>query len=185
MNIVERLLKTVDIIPHFWNIFAQSDIKSRQAILRSLKAKANAKRTPAEEFADGITTWCGSISFFAINTLFFAAWILINTGLVPGVQKFDPFPFSLLTTIVSLEAIFLAIFVLISQNRAAHVDDLREELHLQINVIAEQEITKMIKLMAVLMEKNGIDISQDEELRTMLMEIKPEELERILQKEIS
>ena len=97
---------------------------------------------------------------------------------------FDPFPFSLLTTIVSLEAIILAIFVLISQNRTAKVDDLREETHLQINLIAEKEITKVMKMLAILLEKQGVDLSQDPELKKLLKPVSEEEIERRLEKEI-
>jgi uncharacterized membrane protein len=95
----------------------------------------------------------GSISFLAVNDIIFAAWIAANNGWIPQITSFDPFPFSLLTTIVSLEAIILAIFVLISLNRTTKVDDLREEIHLQINLISEKEITKVMKMMAILLEK--------------------------------
>src|SRR6185436_19791162 len=109
---------------------------------------------------------------------------LINTGYFSGISAFDPFPFNLLTTIVSLEAIILAIFVLISQNRTAKVDDLREETHLQLNLISEREITKLIKMMALLLERQGIDLSQDPELKKMIRPVSEEEIERRLEREI-
>ena len=149
-----------------------------------MKAKANAKRTTMERMADWLTSSFGSIIFLLFNVFLFIAWILINTNQVKEISPFDPFPFSLLTTIVSLEAIILAIFVLISQNRSAKIDDLREETHLQLNLISEREITKLMKMMALLLEKQGMDLSQDPELKKMLRPVSEEEIEKHLEKEI-
>ena len=85
---------------------------------------------------------------------------------------------------VSLEAIFLAITVLISQNRAAKIDDLRDEIDLQINTISEEEITKMIELQLLLLKKNGIDVSKDPELEQMLEPMDTEKIEESLKREI-
>src|SRR5688572_13407450 len=98
--------------------------ETKKGIFHSIKAKANAKRTILERTADVITSSLGSNTFLLFNILLFTSWILINTGRIKGVEIFDPFPFSLLTTMVSLEAIVLAIIVLISQNRNSRVDDL-------------------------------------------------------------
>ena len=156
----------------------------RKRIFHSMKAKADAKRTSVEKMADWLTSRFGSQIFLWFNVLLFAIWLLINTGNVPGLPAFDPFPFSLLTTAVSLEAIVLAIFVLMSQNRTAKVDDLREETHLQLNLISEKEITKIIKMMALLLERQGIDISQDPELHKMIRPFNESEIQRMLEKEI-
>ncbi len=152
--------------------------------LRSIKAKADAKRTKAEKLADWMTDTFGSITFLVLNTGIFFFWILINTGYFEGIEPFDPFPFSLLTTIVSLEAIILAVFVLISQNRNSKIDDLREEIHLQVNLISEKEITKIMKMMALLLEKQGIDLSKDPELKKLLKPMSEEEIENKIEKEI-
>lgn len=156
----------------------------RKRVIRTIKAKADSRRTATEKAADWMTSSFGSITFLIINGVFFAVWLTINTGQIEGIAVFDPFPFSLLTTMVSLEAIILAIFVLISQNRAMKVDDLREEIHLQINIVAEKEITKVMKMMALLLEKQGIDLSKDPELKRLLKPISEEELERSLEKEL-
>ena len=156
----------------------------RKRIFRSIKAKADAKRTLMEKMADWMTSKFGSNAFLLFNVALFTAWVLINTGRIKIFVPFDPFPFILLTTIVSLEAIILAIFVLISQNRTAKVDDLREETHLQINLIAEKEITKVMKMLAILLEKQGVDLSQDPELKKLLKPVSEEEIERRLEKEI-
>lgn len=165
-------------------IESQEDLKKRKQIFKSFKAKADARRSGVEKLADEMTTTFGSMGFLVANVIWFVAWILINTNHVPGVAAFDPYPFNLLTTVVSLEAITLAIFVLISQNRAAKVDDLREELDLQINLISEREVTKVIKLIALLLEKQGVDLSQDPELKKMLRPVSASEIEKHLEKEI-
>jgi len=164
-------------------LFGENE-EARRKILRSIKAKADAQRTFLEKMADWMTLKFGSNTFLLVNIILFSAWILINTNQVKGVSSFDPLPFNLLTLVVSLEAIILAIFVLISQNRTAKVDDLREETHLQLNLISEREITKIIKMMALLLEKNGIDLSQDPELHKMIRPISEEEIEKRLEKEI-
>jgi len=156
----------------------------RRKILQSIKAQADAKRTLTEKIADWITSLFGSITFFLINAIFFIVWILVNTNQIKGIPPFDPFPFSLLTTFVSLEAIILAIFVLISQNRNSKIDDLREETSLQINLIEEKEITKLMKMMAIILERQGVDLSQDPELKKLLKPISEEEIENKLAKEI-
>src|SRR3989344_4867748 len=158
--------------------------ESRRKIFRSIKAKADARRTTAERIADGMTSSFGSMAFLLFNIFVFIVWILINTNKIKGIPAFDPFPYSLLTSIVSLEAIILAVFVLISQNRNAKVDDLREETHLQINLIAEKEITKLMKMMALLLERQGIDLSEDPELKKLIKPISEEEIEKRLEKEI-
>ena len=166
------------------SLFGENNEESRRKILKSIKAKADAKRTVMEKMADWTTSKFGSNTFLLFNVFLFISWILINTNKIDGISVFDPFPFSLLTTIVSLEAIILAIFVLISQNRTAKVDDLREETHLQLNLISEREITKLIKMTALLLEKQGIDLSEDPELKKMIRPVSEEEIQKKLEKEI-
>jgi len=164
-------------------LFGENE-ESQRKILKSIKAKADARRTVTEKIADAMTSNFGSNTFLLFNVFLFTAWILINTDYIEFIAPFDPFPFNLLTNIVSLEAIILAIFVLISQNRTAKVDDLREETHLQLNLISEREVTKLMKMMALLLEKQGIDLSQDPELKKMIRPVSEEEIEKKLEKEI-
>jgi uncharacterized membrane protein len=159
-------------------------LNTSRSIIRSLKAKANAKRTPAEKIADWMTESFGSFGFLVINAIWFFVWIVMNVGVIPGIQPFDPFPFGLLTTIVSLEAIILAIFVLISQNREAKIAELREEIDLQVDIITEQELTKLLEMMRVLLEKNGVDLSTDEDLKLMLRPTDVDKLEKVLEQEV-
>src|SRR3989338_1752575 len=179
----ELLTKVLNLRSLFINT-ATTDLEQQAKIVKSFKAKANAQRTPVEKLADWATNWFGSISFLTVNVVLFTAWVLINTGQIETILQFDPFPFILLTTIVSLEAIILAIFVLISQNRAARIDDLREEIGLQLDIIMEKEITKVMKLLARLLEAGGIDINEDPELKKMLRPTSPTEIQKKLEKEI-
>jgi uncharacterized membrane protein len=169
----------------FNQIFSSDEeVEKRRKVIKSFKAKADAKRSLAEKFADLMTVKFGSVLFLSLNALWFLSWILINTGMIPGIEPFDPFPFGLLTMVVSLEAIFLAIIVLISQNREARIADLREEIELRISSISEGELTKLINLMVLLLEKNGIKVDEDPELKKMLQPTDNAEIERQLEKEL-
>ncbi len=162
----------------------QQRVRRNRRLIRSLKAKADAKRSPSEKTADWLTGIFGSITFLSVHAFWFSIWIAINLGLINRAEIFDPYPFGLLTMIVSLEAIFLTVFVLISQNRAARVDDLRDEIDLQIDIIAEQELTKVMELLALFMEKNGIDLSQDKELQYMLKPTDTEKITKVLERQL-
>lgn len=163
----------------------QNSVQGRRKAIKSFKAKADAKRTPTEKFADFLTEKFGTVTFLALNFIWFAVWIPINTGHVPWIEPFDPFPFGLLTMIVSLEAIGLAIIVLISQNREARVSELREEIDLQLNTIAEGELTKLINLMTLLLEKQGVKVEDDPELKKMLKPIDNDYLVHQLEEELA
>lgn len=155
-------------------------IGRRRRVIKSLKAQADARRSPAERFADWLTDYFGTVGFLALNAIWFVIWITLNMGWIPGFEPFDPFPFGLLTMAVSLEAIFLAIIVLISQNRAAKIADLREEIDLQINTMAEEEVTKMIELQLKLLEKNGVIVEEDPDLERMLRPLHSADLQHSL-----
>ena len=105
------------------------------------------RRSIAEQFSDWITAVAASGPAMLVHVAWFGGWIAINTGLVPIVAPFDEFPFPLLTMIVSLEAIFLALFVLASQNRLAKQSDKRSNLDLQIDLLAEREMTAVLQLL--------------------------------------
>jgi uncharacterized membrane protein len=104
--------------------------------------------------------------------------------MIPGLEPFDPFPHIFLTTTVSLEAIILAIFVLITQNRQERINSLREEMGLQIDILTEQENTKILKIMAEILKKMGVDVTQDPELKKMLKPLDQEDIERQLEDQL-
>lgn len=159
-------------------------IHRSSAIAQSLKARANAKRTLFERFADFMTSAFGSMPFLLANVIWFLVWIIINLNLIPAIPAFDPFPFGLLTMIVSLEAIVLAIVVLISQNRDARIAELREEVDLQIDILAEHELTKLSQLVILLLEKEQIEYPKDAELETVLQPTDAEKMEKLIEDEV-
>lgn len=151
--------------------------------IEGFRQKLDRRRTLVEKIADQLTSWSGSFSFFFIHIVFFSIWILFNINFFPDIFPFDPYPFGLLTMIVSLEAIFLSIIVLLSQNRQARIADLREEVNLQIGMIAEKEITKLIQMQAILMKSLGLRIEGDDELEEMMQRIDTHRIQAQLEKE--
>jgi uncharacterized membrane protein len=149
----------------------------------ALRAAQLANRTSTQRFADQLTRVGSSTPFLVMHALWFTGWICWNTGLL-GLPAIDPFPFGLLTMCVSLEAIFLSIFVLIAQRRESAIAELREELTLQINLRTEAEVTKGLQLVAGLYTRMGFRFSEDDELREMLKEMDPESMERDLIEQI-
>ena len=152
--------------------------------IKSVKGRADEKRKLSERIADALTLGFGSMAFLVLNVVWFIVWIVINVGLIPGIEPFDPFPFGFLTMVVSLEAIALAIIVLMSQNRAAKIADLREEVDLQVDMMAEQELTKLLQLVTMLAEKQGIDLRHDDELQEMVQPSDHSQIEEALQQEV-
>jgi uncharacterized membrane protein len=122
------------------------------------------ERSKAEQLSDGITSVAASGPAMLAHVAWFGGWIAINTGLVPVVPPFDPFPFSLLTMLTSLEAIFLALFVLASQNRLAKQSDKRANLDLQIDLLAEREMTAVLQLLRDIAGHLKVDSVTAEEL---------------------
>lgn len=116
-------------------------------------------RSSAERLSDWITALAGSGPFQLGHVAWFSSWILANTHMIPGVRPFDPFPFPLLTAIVSLEAIFLALFVLASQNRLSQQSDKRAHLDLQIDLLAEREMTAVLQLLQDLTRHLDVKVS--------------------------
>ncbi len=140
-----------------------------------LHAQAQEERTVQEHIADVITQFSGRMSFVYIHVAWFALWILINTGHL-GIKAFDPFPYGLLTMIVSLEAIFLSTFVLISQNRLSEDADRRAHLDLQIGLLTEHELTRALQMLDAIQDKLGIENDSDIELAQLEMETRPEDV---------
>ena len=151
---------------------------------RSLKARIDASRTRMEKVADWVCELFGSNGFLVLNVVWFGGWCVWNSGAIPGVAVFDPFPFGLLTMIVSLEAILLSIFVLLAQNRAERVNELRAEADLQVDLITEEELTKVLEIVTKIAAKQGIDLSADDKLAAMLAPTNVDKLERVLDAEI-
>jgi uncharacterized membrane protein len=118
-----------------------------------------------EQIATRVTSATGNVTFALLNALFFAVWVLLN---LPGMPtQFDPFPFALLTMLVSLEAILLSVFVLIAANAQSRRADQRARLNMQLDAVAEREITKLIELVAQIHEHLGLEGSARSEVQEM------------------
>lgn len=140
-----------------------------------LRLQASRARGLQARLADAITTFSGRLVFVYVHIVWFSLWTLLNTGRL-GVSAFDPFPYGLLTMIVSLEAIFLSTFVLISQNHLSEEAESRANLNLQIGLLTEHEVTRVLQMLDAIQDKLGIDNHAESELADLEMETKPEDV---------
>ena len=162
---------------------------ARQTMRRNIEAVARLQenldrnRTLGDWVADEVGAFSGSIQFVIVHALFFGAWIVINLGWIPGIPKFDPFPFLLLSAAVSLEAIFLSTFVLMKQNRMSRREELRAHLDLQINILAEREMTLVLQLLQRISTRLGVRLSTTE-IEELTEETSVEELAKELEEKL-
>ncbi len=126
--------------------------------IAALERQALHQLSAADRLSGAVTRFTGSSGFAIVHALFFAGWLLANNSRVTHRPPFDPYPFSFLTLVVSLEAIFLSVFVLMSQNQMTRQADRRAHLDLQIDLLAEQELTVMLYLLRGLCEKHCVQI---------------------------
>ena len=127
----------------------------------------------SERISDRITRFAGSMTFVAIHAAGYGAWIAINLGAVPGVRPFDP-SFVMLAMEASVEAIFLSTFVLISQNRMMGAAAKEADLDLQINLLAEHELTRLVSLVDAIGQKMGIEAIGRDEVEEIKQDVSPE-----------
>jgi len=126
-------------------------------------------RSAAERLSDALVRVIGSLPSIGLHLVFFVAWILVNTGAIPGLAPFDPFPFGVLTLFVSMEGVLLALIILISQNRMIRHADRRAHLDLQINLLAEQEATLTLHMLRRISRQVGLaPDAQDAEARKLI-----------------
>ena len=144
-----------------------------EVVLRLEKA-AREQRSTTDRIAEAIANFCGSMTFVWVHVVWFGGWVLIN--MVPGLPHIDPFPFTFLTLVVSLEAIFLSTFILISQNHDTRVSEKRNHLDLQLNLLSEQENTRMLAILQAIAAKVGADLSSVPEIQALSEETQPEKL---------
>ena len=136
--------------------------KAPSVIRDNIEAVANIEkqfldnRSPVDRVVDAVADFTGSLTFVLLHLFGFVFWGLVNFGDIPAIPRFDPYPFALLSTAVSAEAVVLSTFVLMKQNRMAKRADEREHLHLQINLLAEKEITKILQLVSTLCDNAGV-----------------------------
>ena len=142
--------------------------------MRKLEELYKANRGFADRVAEFVARFCGSIVFVWIHVGLFTVWILWNV--LPMLPHFDPYPFTFLTLCVSLEAIFLSSFILIAQNYEMRITERRNQLDLQINLLAEQENTKMLQLLDRVAKKVGVYDEDDPEVAVLEQATRPEML---------
>src|SRR5580658_9734088 len=134
--------------------------------ISELEYSALAQRSLSARIGDVIASHAGKMWFIVFHAVWFSLWLWLNSG--PKSRfAFDPFPFQLLSTIVSLESIFLSLFILMSQNRSNIQADQRNHLDLQINLLSEDENTKMLQMLRALCEHHKLKIADDPEIHAM------------------
>jgi len=134
-------------------------------------------RSKAEQVSDWIVYTAGSSPVLVLHLVWFGAWVFANVGVIPRIRPFDPFPFPFLTMTVSLEAIFLALFVLASQNRLARQADKRSHLDLQVDLLAEREMTAVLQLLQDIARHHNVQTTvTSEQLQDL---IKKTDLQRL------
>jgi uncharacterized membrane protein len=140
-----------------------------------LRTKTARESSLQDRIADAITSFSGRMIFAYVHIVWFGIWIVLNTGWF-GLRAFDPFPYGLLTMVVSLEAIFLSTFVLISQNRLGKETERHADLDLQIGLLTEHELTRVLQMLDAIQDKLGIVDHQNSELADLEMETRPEDV---------
>jgi uncharacterized membrane protein len=160
--------------------FEPSDNGSlNSALRRNIEALHDRRRrefetAPAQErAAQFITNFSGSMSFVYIHVAIYGFWIVANLGWIPGIRPWDP-SFVILAMVASVEAIFLSTFVLITQNRMSRMSERRAELDVQISLLAEAEITKLVELVSQLAEKMGLPDAEQPDIEEMKRDVAPE-----------
>jgi uncharacterized membrane protein len=145
--------------------------------IQALEREEHGKASTADRVADAIANFVGSIVFVWVTVLLIGGWVAGNLLVSPD-HRIDSFPFPLLTLVLSVEAIFLSIFILMSQNRAARVSDKRSHLDLQLNLLSEQENTKMLLMLEDIAKAVGHRTPSDPEVQVLGQATEPEALSR-------
>ncbi len=153
----------------------------------NVRQKATREQSLQDRIANAMTAYSGSMLFFYVHIVWFLVWFVLNAGYF-GIPAFDPYPYGFLTMVVSLEAIFLATFVLISQNLLARETGRLTDLGLQTSLLTEHELTRVLQMLRAIQNKIGISNDGDSDLADadLAMETKPEdvlaEIERLQQR---
>ena len=145
---------------------SQSQIQDQVDLIARHEQEFLQQRSSGEKLGDSVATFAGSLMFVAIHIAFFAGWIAWNT--IPGTAHFDPLPYSLLGTIVALEAFILASFILMRQTRLGRRSDEREHLVLQILLLTEKEVTALLRVNRRIAEQVGLEsVANNREIRDL------------------
>ena len=157
----------------------QTTLQNIEQIIR-LEEQDEKRISPTERIAETIGSFAGTIQFIVLQLAFVIAWILANMGLIGKIQPFDLYPFSLLSMLLSLEAVLMTAFVLVRQNRMSMRADHRSHLDLQINLLSEQEVTKVLQVLQRITRHLGIEDAVDQETEELAQETEVDNLQRDL-----
>ena len=147
---------------------ASDSVRDNIRSVADLERNFENRRTVTDRLADTIGGFTGSFWFVILHSVIFALWFAINTGVLPIMRRFDPYPFILLAMVVSVEGVLLSTFVLMKQNRMQQRSDARDHLNLQIDLLAEKEVTKTLQLLRIICKRLDIPEAElDTELREM------------------
>jgi uncharacterized membrane protein len=152
------------------------------AIIAQMEKAAGNVRTRGERVADWVASWVGSWTFIIVQTVILLVWIVLN--LVAWMQHWDPYPFILLNLALSFQSAYAAPILMISQNRQAKLSERRNHLDLQINMLAEQETTEILRLLRLLCEHTGVRLDKEQNERALEEETRHAEIVRQIQGEI-
>ena len=140
--------------------------------LRRRQLEDNERRTTSERISDNISLFAGSMWFVYLHLAIVAAWVLVNVGAIKVIPRFDP-TFVILATAASVESIFLSTFILITQNRAARVDQRRAELDVHISLLAEHEVTRLIQIAGAIASHLGVEVPREVEVERLKEDVAP------------
>lgn len=161
---------------------SQEDLQVLERNVRALvehAAEHERTRSTSDRIAGAISGFAGSLNFIYFHIVAYGFWAAVDLGWVPWIRPFDP-TFTILGSTAAVEAIFLTTFVLLAQNRMAERADLRNHLDIQVGLLTERETTHILRLVAAMSERMGIDLPQDPELQELLRDVAPKEvLDRI------
>lgn len=143
--------------------------------LRERRRRERESASFEQKLAQRITDFAGSMRFVYLHVALYGFWIVANLGWIPGLKPWDPSSV-VLAMVASVEAIFLSTFILITQNRMSIADDRRAELDLQVGLLAEQEITKLVQLVAELSSRLGVEEANGEDVEEMKQLVAPGEV---------
>jgi uncharacterized membrane protein len=166
-------------------------VRKNVAAIISMQLKEAEGRTVQDRLAALITSFSGSMAFVYIHAIWFGLWFILNLGFlhIPYLSQFDPYPFGLLTVVVSLEAIFLSTFVLIAQNNLSALSEHRAELDLQVNLLAEQKTAKVLELLDKIAKEldtmhNKFNYTSDAETEALKLSPEPHEVLNVMEQAI-
>jgi uncharacterized membrane protein len=143
------------------------------------------RRSVSERLVDTVGAFVGSLTFVVLHLALVAAWVVVNTGRIPGVKPFDPWPFSLLGVMVAVEAVVLSSFIIMRQNRMMRRGEQRDHLNLQIDLLAEKEITALLQMVRALCAHMGLqNIAADKDFRELSQNTSIESLNQKLEERL-